>query len=53
MGHISVASPILCGRYLLFPVVKGTVYVIDTHVEELTPDALVAIIDLGPEKPGR
>ncbi|MEW4561828.1 PQQ-binding-like beta-propeller repeat protein [Bremerella sp. JC770] len=47
-GHISAASPILIGRYMLLPVVTGTVYVIDTQTAELTPDALVAINDLGP-----
>ncbi|MCG6158011.1 outer membrane protein assembly factor BamB family protein [Rubinisphaera margarita] len=47
-GHISAASPTLIGRYLFLPVVTGTVYVIDTERETLTPDALVAINDLGP-----
>lgn len=47
-GHISAASPVLIGRYLLLPVVTGTVYVIDTYADELTPEALVAINDLGP-----
>jgi len=47
-GHISAASPTLVGRYLFLPVVTGTVYVIDTQVEALTPAALVAINDLGP-----
>ncbi|MEZ6055128.1 MAG: PQQ-binding-like beta-propeller repeat protein [Planctomycetaceae bacterium] len=47
-GHISAASPTLVGRYLFLPVVTGTVYVIDTNVESLTPAALVAINDLGP-----
>ncbi|QDV47341.1 PQQ enzyme repeat protein [Stieleria neptunia] len=47
-GHISAASPTLVGRYLFLPVVTGTVYVIDTQVEQLTPDALVAVNDLGP-----
>ncbi len=47
-GHISAASPTRVGRYLFLPVVTGTVYVIDTEVETLTPAALVAINDLGP-----
>lgn len=47
-GHISAASPTLVGRYLFFPVVTGTVYVIDTQVEQLSPKSLVAINDLGP-----
>lgn len=47
-GHISAASPTRVGPYLFFPVVTGTVYVIDTRVEELTPDVIVAINDLGP-----
>ena len=47
-GHISAASPTLVGRHLFLPVVTGTVYVIDTQVDLLTPDALVAVNDLGP-----
>ena len=47
-GHISAASPTRVGRYLFLPVVTGTVYVIDTAVESLTPQAIVAINDLGP-----
>ncbi|NND98680.1 MAG: PQQ-like beta-propeller repeat protein [Pirellulaceae bacterium] len=46
-GHISAASPILVGKFLYWPVVTGTVYVLDTTVRELTPDALVAVNDLG------
>jgi outer membrane protein assembly factor BamB len=46
-GHISAASPTLIGRYLFFPVVTGTVYVIDTTVDRLSPKALVAVNDLG------
>ncbi len=47
-GHISAASPTRVGRYLFLPVVTGTVYVIDTEVKSLNPDAIVAINDLGP-----
>ena len=47
-GHISAASPTRVGRYLFLPVVTGTVYVIDTAVELLAPEALVAVNDLGP-----
>lgn len=47
-GHISAASPTVVGRYLFLPVVTGTVYVIDTMQEELTPHSLAAINDLGP-----
>ena len=47
-GHISAASPTLVGRYLFLPVVTGTVHVIDTEVETLNPDAIVAVNDLGP-----
>ena len=47
-GHISAASPTLVGQYLFLPVVTGTVYVIDTRVQTLTPEAIVAINDLGP-----
>lgn len=47
-GHLSAASPTLVGQHLILPVVTGTVYVIDTTVKELGPDALVAVNDLGP-----
>jgi outer membrane protein assembly factor BamB len=47
-GHISAASPTRVGRYLLFPVVTGTVYVIDATAESLTPRAIIAVNDLGP-----
>lgn len=47
-GHISAASPTLVGQYLFLPVVTGTVYVIDTQVEQLSPAAIVSINDLGP-----
>lgn len=47
-GHISAASPTVVGRYLFLPVVTGTVYVIDTSAEELSPASLVAVNDLGP-----
>jgi outer membrane protein assembly factor BamB len=49
-GHISAASPILVGKHLFFPVVSGTVYVIDSSVETLNPNALVAVNDLGPAR---
>ena len=47
-GHISAASPTRVGRTLFFPVVTGTVYVIDAEAEQLSPDAIVAVNDLGP-----
>lgn len=47
-GHISAASPTRVGRYLFLPVVSGTVYVIDTKAEHLSPDSIVAVNDLGP-----
>lgn len=47
-GHISAASPTRVGQFLFLPVVTGTVYVIDTKVDALTPAALVSINDLGP-----
>ncbi|WP_182866831.1 outer membrane protein assembly factor BamB family protein [Stieleria mannarensis] len=46
-GHISAASPTRVGRYLFLPVVTGTVYVIDTDIDALTPEALVSVNDLG------
>ena len=49
-GHISAGSPILVGKHLFFPVVTGTVYVIDSTVEQLNPKALVAVNDLGPAR---
>ncbi len=45
---MSAASPTLVGRYLFLPVVTATVHVIDTEVEELSPEAIVAVNDLGP-----
>lgn len=47
-GHVSAASPILVGRHLFFPVMNGTVYVIDALAETLDEKALVAVNDLGP-----
>ena len=47
-GHISAASPTCVGRFLFLPVVTGTVYVINTEIDALTPAALVAVNDLGP-----
>lgn len=47
-GHISAASPTRVGRYLFLPVVTGTVYVIDTEAETLSPQSIVAVNDLGP-----
>lgn len=46
-GHVSAASPILVGHHLYFPVLSGTVYVIDTEAPEFSSEALVAINDLG------
>ena len=47
-GHISAASPTLVGRYLLIPVVTGTVHVIDTSPDTLSPKSIVSTNDLGP-----
>ncbi|MEM0969991.1 MAG: hypothetical protein AAGJ31_11610, partial [Verrucomicrobiota bacterium] len=47
-GHISAASPIRVGQYLFLSLVTGTVHVIDTETETLSPDSIVAINDLGP-----
>ncbi|MDQ8179552.1 PQQ-binding-like beta-propeller repeat protein [Pelagicoccus sp. SDUM812005] len=47
-GHVSAASPILVGRYLYFPMMSGTVYVIDTQAPNFNANAIVAINDLGP-----
>lgn len=47
-GHVSAASPTRVGRYLFLPVVTGTVYVIDVEVEELSPEAIISVNDLGP-----
>ncbi|EDM26574.1 probable serine/threonine protein kinase related protein [Lentisphaera araneosa HTCC2155] len=46
-GHMQSASPILVGKHLIFPVVTGTVYVIDTTKTLEKGKALVAINDLG------
>ncbi len=47
-GHISAASPIRVGRYLFLSLVTGTVHVIDTRGDSLSPESLVASNDLGP-----
>tara|TARA_R110002096_G_scaffold212352_8_gene399843 strand:- start:4809 stop:6398 length:1590 start_codon:yes stop_codon:yes gene_type:complete len=47
-GHISVASPTRVGKYLFLSMVTGTVHVIDTETEELSPESIVSINDLGP-----
>ena len=46
-GHISAASPTLVGKYLFWPVVTGTVYVLDTGIENWDQHALTAVNDLG------
>ena len=47
-GHISAASPVRVGRYLFLTLVTGTVHVIDTEREHLSPESIVATNDLGP-----
>ncbi|MEJ6560210.1 MAG: PQQ-binding-like beta-propeller repeat protein [Akkermansiaceae bacterium] len=47
-GHISVASPTRVGRYLFLTMVTGTVHVIDTEAEQLSPTSLISVNDLGP-----
>ena len=47
-GHVSAASPILVNRHLFFPIMNGTVYVLDAFAEKLDQNALVAVNDLGP-----
>ena len=47
-GHVSAASPIRVNDYLFFPVMNGTVYVINARAEVLDEKALAAINDLGP-----
>lgn len=47
-GHISAASPIRVGKYLFLTMVTGTVHVIDTETERLSPQSIVATNDLGP-----
>ena len=46
-GHVSAASPTLVNQYLFFPIMNGTVYVVDTSKEKLNQEALIAINDLG------
>ncbi|MEO0413377.1 MAG: PQQ-binding-like beta-propeller repeat protein [Verrucomicrobiota bacterium] len=46
-GHISAASPVRVGKFLFVTLVTGSVHVIDTSVETLSPDALIASNDLG------
>ena len=47
-GHISAASPTRVGNYLFLAMVTGTVHVIDTETEQLSPKSIVSINDLGP-----
>lgn len=47
-GHVSAASPILVNRQLFFPIMNGTVYVIDAYAETFDEHALIAVNDLGP-----
>jgi len=47
-GHVSAASPILVNRHLFFPIMNGTVYVINAFAETLDQNALLAVNDLGP-----
>ncbi len=47
-GQISAASPTRVGKYLFLAMVTGTVHVIDTEIENLSPESLVATNDLGP-----
>lgn len=47
-GHVSAASPILVNRHLFFPIMNGTVYVINAFAETLDEKALIAVNDLGP-----
>ena len=46
-GHISAASPTLVGKYLFWPVVTGTVYILDTSVDKWDQNALISVNDLG------
>lgn len=48
-GHVSAASPILVNRHLFFPIMNGTVYVINAFAETLDEKALIAVNDLGPD----
>lgn len=47
-GHVSAASPIAVGRYILFPLMTGTCFVVDASVPQLDERAIVAVNDLGP-----
>jgi hypothetical protein len=46
-GHISAASPTVIGKHLIWPVVSGTVYVIDLSKNAWDQSALVSVNDLG------
>lgn len=46
-GHISAASPTIVGKHLIWPVVTGTVYVLDISKENWDQNAIVAVNDLG------
>ena len=47
-GHVSAASPILVNDRLFFPIMNGTVYVIDAAAETLNEHTIIAVNDLGP-----
>ena len=46
-GHISAASQLLLVSVSIWPMVSGTVYVIDTTKEAWDQNALVSVNDLG------
>jgi outer membrane protein assembly factor BamB len=46
-GHVTSASPIAVNDLVFFPTMIGTVYVIDSSVEEFDQEALVSVSDLG------
>ncbi|MHC4993638.1 MAG: outer membrane protein assembly factor BamB family protein [Planctomycetota bacterium] len=47
-GHVSAATPIAINDKVYLSSMTGLTYVIQADAEDLTPDAIVAINDLGP-----
>ncbi len=46
-GHVSAASPIVIGDLLYMPTMLGVVYVVRWNDEQLTPESLISVSDLG------
>ena len=47
-GHVTAAPPIVVGKYIYWPTMVGTVYVLDWTASRLNEKALISVSDLGP-----